>query len=144
MMPIVDSRITEATMLVRARRCVLDSGDWITAACIAEGSSRFGGDAGAILCGWKRAGAIFSIQHDGIDYYPLYGLDTVEWRPSAELGPVLNVLRPHRDDWGIAFWFESLNAALDNTPPKAVLKDRSRDVLRAAHREIGEQLHPHG
>lgn len=135
---------TEAQMLLRARREILASGEWITSAQIAERAGWTGKNPSARTNRWKSMHQVFAIQHRGIDYFPLYALDQSRWSPRPELKPVIEVLRQHRDDWGIAYWFDSVNGYLGGRTPKQVLLEDGAAVIRAAQAEIEQQLHPHG
>jgi|GEM_PF-1089675 len=68
--------LKEAAMLVRARRAVLESGDWLTAADIAQLAGFSTRNPSAQPNKWKKQGLIFAIHHNGVDYFPGYGLDS--------------------------------------------------------------------
>ncbi len=62
-------------MQVRARKGVLESGDWLTAANIAQLADLSARNPSAQPNKWKKQGLIFAINHGGVDYFPAYGLD---------------------------------------------------------------------
>lgn len=62
-------------MLVCARNAVLESGDWLTAAEVAQLAGLSTRNTSAQPNKWKKQGRIFAIHHGGIDYFPGYGLD---------------------------------------------------------------------
>lgn len=127
----MSTRAIEAEMLERARRMVLGTGAYVPITAV----------PGAVDA--VRDGRLFSIHADSVELIPRWAIKD-DGEPVAGLAPVLKVLRPHRDDWGVAYWFDSCLASLGNTAPKTVLAKRPEDVLRAAQREIAEQLYPHG
>lgn len=67
--------LKEAAMLVQARKAVLESGDWLTAADIAQVAQLSTRNPSAQPNKWKKQGQIFAISHGGVDYFPGYGLD---------------------------------------------------------------------
>lgn len=50
---------------------------------------------------WKRQQQIFAIHHNGVDYFPGYGLDPGgDWRPCKALNSILEVFGDEKDGWG--------------------------------------------
>ncbi|NML62612.1 hypothetical protein HHL21_16320 [Massilia sp. RP-1-19] len=48
-----------------------------------------------------REGAIFTIRHNGVDYYPSFGLDPGDgYRPLETLAAIMRVLGTTKDGWG--------------------------------------------
>ncbi|WP_395828229.1 hypothetical protein [Elstera sp.] len=85
---------------------------------------------------WKRQGAIFAIQNNGLDYFPHYGLDPDRgYRPLKALAPILARLAGVRRDWGLALWFASVNSYLGGQRPQDVLKTAPDEVLAEAEAE---------
>lgn len=134
--------LREAAMLVKARKAVLDSGDWLTAAQIAEIAHLSTSNPSAQPNKWKRQGLIFAINHRGTDYFPGYGLDAEsDFRPLKTLAPIIEVFAGHKDGWGIAYWFSSENGFLGGRRPQDLLISEPVLVLGAAMDEIKKIEH---
>ena len=134
------NRVVEAEMLAEGRRIVLESGDFVKAAAIANAADFSSKNPSSQPNRWKRNGQIFAIHYKGVDLYPSYALDHSDGvRPLPSLAPILSELAD-KDDWQKAFWFESPNSYLSNCKPKSLLRTRVEDVLRAAKIEaVGVQ-----
>lgn len=109
-------------MLARARSAVLNSGDWMTAPQFAEVAG-FSTTNPSVQPGkWKRASAIFAIRHNGVAYYPSFGLDPSKgYRPLKSLAEVMEVLGAMKNGWGMAYWFQSVNSFLGGKRPQDLL-----------------------
>jgi hypothetical protein len=91
---------------------------------------------------WKKAGQIFAIRHAGVDYFPGYGLDAgAGFRPLKPLASVIEVLAPHKDAWGMAYWFRSDNGMLGGRRPQDLLADAPERVVAAARDEVQPVAH---
>lgn len=129
--------LREAAMLVRARKAVLDSGDWLTAAQLAEAAQLSVRNPSAQPNKWKKQGLIFAITHRGTDYFPGYGLDPdAGFRPIKDLAPILETFSGHKDGWGLAYWFSSENSGLGGKRPQDLLLREPGLVLQAAIDEV--------
>jgi len=128
--------------LIEARKAVLESGDWLTATQIAE-MADFGADnPSAQPNKWKKDGQIFAVHHRGVDYFPGYALNpSTDYRPTKNLAGVLSVLREQKDDWGLAYWFASVNSFLGGKRPQDLLISEPDRVLAAAKDEVAGILH---
>lgn len=134
-------RLIEARMTAEARKAVLESGDWLTAAQIAEVAGFSANNPSAQPNKWKKEGLIFAIRHRGIDYFPSYALDpAVGYRPVKALAKVLSVLS-EKDDWGLAYWFASINSFLGGKRPQDMIAKQPERVLAAAEDELAGALH---
>lgn len=134
--------IKEMAMLVKARKAVLDSGDWLTAAELAELAQLSTTNPSAQPNKWKKAGRIFAIHHNGVDYFPAYGLNKNEgFRPLKALAQVIDVFGGHKDGWGMAFWFLSANSFLGGKRPQDILASQPERVIEAATDEIQGVVH---
>ncbi len=132
----------EALMLARARSAVLNSGDWMTAPQISEAAGFSPTNPNVQPGKWKRAGAIFAIRHNGVDYYPSFGLDPSNgYRPLKSLSAVVEVLGRMKDGWGMAYWFQSVNSYLGGKRPQDLLATAPERVLAAAVEEVQEIAH---
>ena len=128
--------LLEARMTAEARRAVLESGDWLTAAQIAEMAGFSTNNPSAQPNKWKKDGLIFAVRHRGIDYFPGYALDPkTGYRPLKPLAAVLKVFRGSKDDWGLAYWFASDNSFLGGKRPQDLLAEQAERVIEAAEDE---------
>lgn len=134
--------LKEAGMLVKARRAVLESGDWLTAAQLAELAGLSSRNPSAQPNKWKKRRQIFAISHNGSDYFPGYGLDAdAGFRPLESLAKVIEVFGDHKDGWGLAYWFRSDNSFLGGKRPQDLLASSPERVIAAAQDEIQEVAH---
>lgn len=123
----------EAAMLAKGKKRILGSSDWLTSQEVAGLTHLSPGQ----LSQWEQAGEIFTLTHEGIDYFPIYAFDPENgYQPRSTLASVITVLTPKKDGWGMAFWFGSSNSFLGGRMPKNVLRDDPQIVLAAAKDEI--------
>ncbi|MGX4641667.1 hypothetical protein [Massilia sp. SYSU DXS3249] len=140
--PPTPNELKEATMLARARTAVLDSGDWMTAAEIASVAGFSPSNPSTQPNKWKREGAIFAIRHNGIDYFPSYGLDPqAGYRPRKAMAQVLKTFGDAKDSWGLSYWFMSANSFLGGKSPRELIATDPERVIAAAADECEGVLH---
>ena len=140
--PPTPNELKEAAMLARARTAVIDSGDWMTAAEIASAANFSASNPSAQPNKWKRDGAIFAIRHNGIDYFPSYGLDPqAGYRPRKPLAQLIKTFGDMKDSWGLAYWFMSANSFLGGKTPRELLALEPERVIAAAADECEGVLH---
>jgi hypothetical protein len=131
-----DAALAQARMLLDARSKVLQSGDFLPAGEIARLAGYSEKNPSAQPNKWKKDGAIFAIQHKGVDYFPLYALDPDEnLRPHKAVSEILRVFGETKTGWGIAFWFAGLNSFLDDRRPQDLLASDPKLVIAAAKDE---------
>lgn len=134
--------LKEAVMLVQARKAVLESGDWLTAAEVAQLAELSTRNPSAQPNKWKKQGQIFAINHSGVDYFPGYGLDrNAGFRPSKVMAKVIEILARNKDSWGMAYWFRSDNSFLGGKKPQDLLTSEPERVIEAAMDEVQEISH---
>lgn len=134
--------IREAAMLVRARAAVLECGDWLTSAQIAQLAGLSTRNPSAQPNKWKKQGLIFAIGHRGTDYFPAYGLDPdTGFRPLKSLAPIIKIFEGYKDGWGMAYWFLATNSFLGDRRPRDVLASDPASVLKAAEDEVQGVIH---
>ncbi len=140
--PLSPRLLKEASLLVQARKAVLESGDWLTAANIAQLAELSTRNPSAQPNKWKKQRQIFAINHGGIDYFPDYGLDRdAGFRPLKSLAKVIETFEGHKDGWGMAYWFRSENSFLGGNRPQDLLASAPDRVIAAAVDEILEMTH---
>ena len=134
--------LREAAMLVAARKAVLASGDWLSATELASLAGFSPRNPSAQPHKWTRQGQIFAIHHKGIDYFPGFGLDPDRgFRPLKALADVIGILAGHKDGWGMAYWFQSVNGFLGGKRPQDLLATDPDRVIAAARDEVLGVLH---
>ncbi len=134
--------LKEAAMLVQARKAVLESGNWLTSAQIAQVAGLSTLNPSAQPNKWKKRGLIFAISHGGVDYFPDYGLDReAGYRPSKALARIIDIFAGHKDGWGMAYWFRSDNSFLGGKRPQDLLAIQPERVIQSAVDEMLEVLH---
>lgn len=132
----------EARMTSEARKAVLESGDWLTAAQIAQIPGFSATNPSDQPNKWKEDGQIFAVPHRGVDYFPGYALDpATNYRPAEALAAVLAVFRGRKDDWGLAYWFASVNSFLGSKRPQDLLISEPARVVAAAEDDVAGVLH---
>jgi len=135
-------KLVEARMTAESRKAVLESGDWLTAAQIAGIAGFSASNPSAQPNKWKKDGQIFAVRHRGVDYFPGYALGpSTDYRPARGLARVLGVFRGRKDDWGLAYWFASINSFLGGKRPQDLLIDQPDRVVAAAEDEVAGVLH---
>lgn len=135
--PVTSNQLKQAQMLAKAKTAVLQSGDWVTAGEIASLANLSAANPSSQPSKWKREKRIFAIRHEGVDYFPLYGLDeTASYRPLAALKEVIAVLEPMKDGWAMAYWFMSVNGWLGGKRPQDLLRSSPQRVVAAAREEV--------
>lgn len=140
--PATPRLLKEAGMLVKARKAVLESGDWLTAAQLAELAGLSTNNPSAQPNKWKKSGHIFAINHNSVDYFPGYGLDQdASFRPLKAMAKVIEVFNGHKDAWGMAFWFLSVNSFLGGKRPQDLIAITPQKVIDAAIDEVQEVAH---
>lgn len=134
--------LRETAMRVNARHAVLKSGDWLTAAQLAQLAGLSTRNPSAQPNKWKKQGQIFAIRYSGVDYFPGYGLDPdAGFRPLKFLAKVLEVFDEKKDSWGLAYWFRSDNGFLGGRRPQDLLATEPERVIAAAEDELQEVAH---
>ncbi|PRH85783.1 hypothetical protein C5L14_19715 [Labrys okinawensis] len=140
--PLPQHMLAEARMTAEARKAVLEEGEWLTAAQIAEVAGFSATNPSAQPNKWKKDGQIFAIRHQGVDYFPGYGLDPATgYRPAKPLAEVLKIFGQSKDGWGAAYWFASDNSYLGGERPLDLLLREPDRVIAAARDEMEGVLH---
>ena len=133
-------RERQSSMLLLAKEAVLNSGEWLTSVELSEITGLQTTNSSDLLNKWKLSGKIFSIHHNGADYYPTYAL-VPESSPLGIIASIISVFSGHKDNWGIAFWFMSANGYLGGATPKSIITTEPDRVLAAARDEIEVVTH---
>lgn len=140
--PVSANVMREAQMLAEAKKAILESGDWVSAADIAKLGGFTSSNVSSQPNKWKREKRIFAIRHNGADYFPIYGLDKhAEFRPLAAMRDVISVLEREKTGWEMAYWFASVNSYLDGERPQDLLAHCPERVIAAAENEVAGVTH---
>jgi len=135
--PVPSTLLREARMLAKSKTEILQSNDWVTAHEISHLAQFSARNPSSQPNKWKQAGKIFALRHEGVDYFPIYGLDPAEgFRPFTPLESVISTLTTMKDGWAMAFWFASPNTFLGGKRPKEVFLANPSGVLSAAKEEV--------
>jgi hypothetical protein len=135
-------KLVEARMAAEARKAVLETGDWLTAAQVAEMAGFSTTNPSAQPNKWKKDGQVFAVRHRGVDYFPGYALDpAADYRPTKVLARVLAVFKRKKGEWDIAYWFASVNSFLGGRRPQDLILDEPERLVAAAEDEVAGILH---
>ncbi len=127
----------EAEMEARARRAVMESGDWLTVDEILQlqGVSSHSGCAQPAQ--WKQQDEIFTINDHGTEYYPAFGLEKeAGYQPYSVMSKIIDIFKDDKDGWGMAIWFQSVNSYLGREKPQALIGSDPDLVINAAIDEV--------
>jgi hypothetical protein len=120
-----------------AKAHILSSGDYVRASGIARLAGHSENNPSAQPGKWKREEAIFAIEHNGADYFPIYSLNPeMSYKPYPALSEVLAVFHGMRSGWSNAFWFAGVNSFLDDGRPQDLLASKPEMVIAAARDEM--------
>lgn len=140
--PPTPTLLKEAAMLARSRKAVLEGADWLTAAQVAKLAGLSATNPSTQPNKWKRQRRIFAVHHNGVDYFPGYGLDPqAGWRPRKTMKSVLEVFGDDKDGWGLAYWFGSANSFLGGRRPQDMVATKPEQVIAAARDELQDAVH---
>lgn len=122
-----------ARMQADAKTRVLESRDYVRSADIAKMAGYSENNPIAQPRKWKREVLIFTIEHNGIDYFPAFGLDPEKnYKPYPSLAAALKVFAGTRSSWKLAYWFAGLNSFLNDERPQDLLAGKPDQVIAAA------------
>lgn len=134
--------LQEARIQAEAKAYILKSGRYLPAAEIARQAGLSADHSDARINKWKTDRTIFVVEHDGVEYFPLFGLDPAKrYEPYATLGRILDVFEGTKGGWGLAFWFAGLNCFLNDRRPQDLLQSDPDQVIAAAKDEMEEIEH---
>ena len=132
--------LREARMLTKAKQAVLTSHSWLTIDDIARRTNSTVELTGALLRQWEREHQIFSIQHEGTDYFPSYIFEQ-DFQPHPPFASVLKVLAADKGSWTPAFWFISVSGLLGGMRPLDLIHSEPARVVAAAEDEVAGIIH---
>lgn len=131
--PTSRSALIQARMQADAIAHILESGEYVPAIDIAKLAGYSQTNPNAPTSKWKREKAIFAVEKDGIDHFPLFALNPEKgYRPYPVVGEILNIFGDTRSSWALAFWFAGLNGFLDDQRPQDLLATKPELVVNAA------------
>jgi len=110
---------------------LLRSGD------IAEFSGSTARNGSARASRWKKERRIFSVQWNGIDYYPAFQFSPVDGEPLPAMQKILEIFGDKLTDWQTALWFWGNNGWLhDGQSPMEAFQEDPDAVVHAAEQEV--------
>lgn len=134
--------VREAKMAAKAQQGVIASTRWVNGKELSELAQFKSTNKSAGASKWKSAGKIFSIYYLNEDLYPIYALDINNgFRPYDAMKEVIGILSPKKDNWGMAYWFASVNGYLGGKRPQDVLAINPEAVKEAARTEVEGIIH---
>jgi hypothetical protein len=127
------SALIQARMQAEAMNKILESGDYLRAIEIAKIADYRESNPSAQTSKWKRDKAIFTVERNGVDYFPFFALNPERsYKPYSVVGDVIDVFKHTKSGWNLAFWFAGLNSFLDNQRPQDLLASKPALVISAA------------
>jgi hypothetical protein len=76
---------------------------------------------------------IFTIEHSGADYFPVFGLAPEKnYKPYPAFAAILEVFARTRNGWNLVYWFADLNSFLVDKRPQYLLACQPEQVIAAA------------
>jgi len=136
------SALIQARMQVEAMTKILESGDYLRAAEIAKLAGYSENNPSAQTSKWKRDKTIFTVERNGVDYFPFFALNPEKsYKPYPAVGEVLDAFQDTKSGWGLAFWFAGLNSFLNDQRPQDLLATKPALVISAAKDAMAELQH---
>ena len=133
----IPNSLRETEMEAKARRAVMESGDWLTAGEILQLHGVSSRSDCAQPAQWKQQGDIFTINDHGTEYYPAFGLEKeAGYRPYRVMSKIIDILKDHKDGWEMAFWFQSVNSYLGGLRPQDLMATDPNLIVDAAFDEV--------
>jgi len=133
--------LKEAVMQAHAKTEILQSGDWLTSSQLAEIAGLSKTNASTQPNKWKKDGVIFAIQKNGVDHFPMFGLDPNKgYRPLKAMSQVIACFGDKKSGWGLAYWFGSVNSFIGGKRPQDLIGLEPQRVIDAAKDELAEMM----
>jgi len=86
---------------------------------------------------WKNERRIFSVQWNGIDYYPAFQFSPKSGEPLSAMQTILNIFGDTLREWQIAIWFFANNGSLAGARrPMEWIAREPKTVIEAAKHEV--------
>ena len=108
----------------------------LTSAQVGERAGSKSPNRAALAHKWKSDGRIFSVPHQGANYFPGYQFDG-EGQPLPVIAEVIRILHA-LSPWQLALWFTSHTGLVGDRRPVDLLTTEPARVVRAAEMEIEE------
>lgn len=96
------------------------------------------------LIRWKAESRIFSVEHEGAEYFPTFALDShTGYQPYPALAKALRILNVGLwgSEWAVAAWFMGLSSFLDDQRPEDLLASDPEWVIEAAEDVVNSLNH---
>jgi hypothetical protein len=128
--------VLQARRNAEAREAMLREFGALTSAQVGERAGSKSPNRAALAHKWKSDGRIFSVPHQGTNYFPGYQFDS-EGQPIPVIAEVIRILHS-LSPWQLALWFVSRTGWVGDRRPVDLLTTEPARVVRAAEREIEE------
>ena len=128
--------VLQARRNAEAREAMLREFGALTSAQVGERAGSKSPNRAALAHKWKSDGRIFSVPHQGTNYFPGYQFDR-EGQPIPVIAEVIRILQS-LSPWQLALWFVSRTGWVGDRRPVDLLTTEPARVVRAAEREIEE------
>lgn len=130
-------QILQARRNAAAREELLREFGALTSADVGALAGSQSPNRGALAHRWKSDGRIFSVEHQGKNYFPGFQFSK-EGQPLPVIAEVLQILTPKFSPWELALWFSANNGWLGGQRPIELLASDAARVAEAARREAEE------
>ncbi|RMP31144.1 hypothetical protein [Pseudomonas coronafaciens] len=131
----------EAVILERGKLRLMASGDWLTRDDLYALMTHIADGPTLDIDGMLRDGMLFSIEWEGVHYFPRYAVSATDHSYVESLQMIIRILEPKKSAWGMAFWLGSTDSLLGGRQPKDVLAVDPEAVMEAARSEICGLMH---
>ena len=128
--------VLQARRNAGARAELIEEFGLLSSADVADLSQSQAANRAALASRWKAEERIFSVPHQGRDYFPGFQLDA-DGKPRKVIAEILGALGRARG-WQTALWFTAANGYLDGQRPVDLLESDAEAVVDAARYEGGE------
>lgn len=127
--------VLQARRNALAREALFREFGVLTSAEVADLAGSKASNKAALANRWKQEGKIFSVSHQGLDYFPGYQFDE-DGKPLPVIAQVLATLGGQSKGWELALWFTAANGWLaEGRRPVDLLRSEPGEVALAAERE---------
>jgi hypothetical protein len=116
------------------REAMLREFGGLTSAQVGERAGSKSPNRAALAHKWKSDGRIFSVRHQGANYFPGYLFDGAG-QPIPVIADVIRILGTRLSPWQLALWLTSHHGWIGDRRPVDLLTAEPASVIFAAERE---------
>lgn len=134
--------LIQARVLRAERIAHIESGDFVTAKQMKQVLALGVWNTASRPNQWTKERRIFSFNHDGLDYFPLYALKAgKKLAPDPTVATILEIFGTGKTGLECAAWFAGANDFLSAATPKNTLTRSPEKVISAARAEMVSRQH---